>query len=231
MKGDENMVFVDAENVSKKLVKKFYEKHQTEQYRVYGKKANMSNIYSKIKNVKFIYCLTEKNSADMFMTTDIVKSLYEEDINIYYLLTQDNDFSIAIKTITEKKKEVVIVSSLGRQLQNLKKIGTDLDYVEFQQIDEDASNVITVTITNQNKTIYNMCKDRVWIKTVKNNIIEMPFSNGMPLVRAIRFLSDYRKELGVGSSLSWENLIEQNYLHVKNNKIYYLDEEQLSEKT
>ena len=147
------------------------------------------------------------------------------------MLTQDNDFSIAIKTITEKKKEVVIVSSLGRQLQNLKKIGTDLDYVEFQQIDEDASNVITVTITNQNKTIYNMCKDRVWIKTIKNDIIEMPFSNGMPLVRAIRFLSDYRKELGVGSSLSWENLIEQNYLHVNNNKIYYLDEEQLSEKT
>ena len=106
-----------------------------------------------------------------------------------------------------------------------------MDYVEFQQIDEDASNVITVTITNQNKTIYNMCKDRVWIKTIKNDIIEMPFSNGMPLVRAIRFLSDYRKELGVGSSLSWENLIEQNYLHVNNNKIYYLDEEQLSEKT
>ena len=158
------MVFVDAENVSKALVKKFRKKHPEEIYKVYAKKSVISDYYLELPNVEFINCFHGKNSADTYMTADIVKSLYEDNIFKYYIVTQDKDLTIAIKMITDHQKECTLVTSLGRTLSNLKSVGVDLTYVEVEEYDTSNNNTFLHKIvkTKDTSNIYDNFKRSVF---------------------------------------------------------------------
>lgn len=226
------MVFVDAENISKTLFKQFYAKHKDETYKVYAKKSVISGIYLRLKNVEFIDCVKGKNSADTYMTADIVKSLYEDNIFNYYIITQDKDLAIAIKTITDHLKQVTLVTSLGRRLSNLKAVGANLNYVDVEEIDTGDSNTFITRITKTKSTsnIYDSYKKRVWVRKKDGNILEVPFENGMHLGTFKRFLDPHKKSCGIGPSTSWKNFIENQYLKLVDSQIYFLTEDELYEK-
>jgi hypothetical protein len=226
------VVFVDAENISKTLFKQFYAKHKDETYKVYAKKSVISGIYLRLKNVEFIDCVHGKNSADTYMTADIVKSLYEDNIFNYYIITQDRDLAIAIKTITDHLKQVTLVTSLGRRLSNLKAVGANLNYVDVEEIDTGDSNTFITRITKTKSTsnIYDSYKKRVWVKKKDGNILEVPFENGMHLGTFKRFLDPHKKSCGIGPSTSWKNFIENQYLKLVDSQIYFLTEDELYEK-
>lgn len=227
------MVFVDAENISKTLFKQFYVQHKEEHYKVYAKKSVISGIYLRLKNVEFIDCCKGKNSADTFMTADIVKSLYEDNIFHYYIITQDRDLAIAIKMITDQWRQVTLVTSLGRTLSNLKSVGVDLKYVDVQEIDTGDSNAyITRIIKNKsNQTIYDLYKKRVWVKRINGTILEVPFEDGMPLSTFKKFLEPHRKTISVSQHQSWADYIRKQYLKVEDNKVYFMSEDELWEAT
>jgi hypothetical protein len=226
------MVFVDAENISKTLFKQFYAKHKDEIYKVYAKRSVISGIYLRLKNVEFIDCVHGKNSADTYMTADIVKSLYEDNIFNYYIMTQDRDLAIAVKTITDHLKNVTIVTPLGRRLSNLKAVGADLNYVDVEEIDTGDSNtyITRITKTKSTSNIYDSHKKRVWVRKKDGNILEVPFENGMHLGTFKKFLEPHRKSCGIGPSTSWKNFIENQYLKLVDSQIYFLTEDELYEK-
>lgn len=223
------MVYVDAENISKTLFKQFYLKHKEEKYKVYAKKSVISGIYLRLSNVEFIDCYHGKNSADTYMTADIVKSLYEDNIFQYYVITQDKDLAIALKAITDHMRKVTLVTSLGQKLSNLKSVGVDLKYVDIEEIDtKDNNSFITrITRTNDTANIYDAYKKRVWVKRVNGNILEVPFENGMHIGTFKRFLSPHKKSLGIGPTTSWIDFIEKQYLKVVGTQIYFLSEDEL----
>lgn len=223
------MVFVDAENISKTLFKQFYVKHKEEHYKVYAKESVISGIYLRLSNVEFIKCCYGKNSADTFMTADIVKSLYEDNIFHYYVITQDKDLAIAVKAITDQMKRVTLVTAIGQKLSNLKSVGVDLSYVDVEEIDtkENCCYLTRIVKTKDTETIYDAYKKRVWVKRTNGNILEVPFENGIHIGTFKRFLAPHKKSLGIGPGTSWIEFIKKQYLSVRDGHIYFMKEEDL----
>jgi len=223
------MVYVDAENISKNLFKRFYNKYPDENYRVYGKVNNVSDIYFKCRYVSFVNCFSSKNSADTFMVADIVKSIYEDSLTNYFILTHDKDLAIAIKMLTDHEKHVTLVSSINGEMHNLQALKVNFDYLNFEQFSELLPDEALVKImpTVDTKHIYPMCTDTVWIKLGKVKIIEAPFKKGIPITTMKRFLLPYRKLLGVGGEKSWKDIFAENYIKVVGDTLDYYTEDEL----
>ena len=225
------MVYVDAENISKNLFKRFYAKYPDETYRVYGKPNQISNIYFTCKYVSFINCFSSKNSADTFMVADIVKSIYEDNINNYFIITHDQDLAIAIKILTAHKKNVTLVSAVNGEMHNLQVLGIDFDYLNFEQFSDILPDDALVQImpTEDTKHIYQIYPRRVWMKLSKTKILEVPFDNKMPVTTMRKFLLPYRKLLKVGIDKSWKDVLTENFIKVVGDKLYFYTEEELYE--
>lgn len=226
------MTFIDAENISKNLFLAFYKNHPDEKYLVYGKKEIISAVYLKAKNVEFINCCVGKNSADTFMVADIVKSLYEDNVSHYYLLSQDRDLAVAVREISKHSKLITIVTGLGNRLSNLKQIGADLSYVDVQELD--CGSILNLGIgfkkvkkNSSNTCIFNQCTDNIWLKTRDRKILEVPFKNGLPLTSFKKLVSAHQKTLAVGSAQSWGEFLDNNFLNLRDKKVYYKSEEEL----
>lgn len=226
------MVFVDAENVSKKLFKRFYDKHPNEFYKVFGKTSSISSIYLSCKNVQFINCFTSKNSADTFMTAYIVDSIYNSNINIYYVISSDSDLCIAIKMLTDHNKNVIIVREQGNSMQHLNEIGANLSLISFEEYSTgmytNGFKFIRVSRNKSNCFRFDACTNYAWFKGTTNTIVESPFRNGMPLNSLKALLTPYAKSLGIGSSYSWKNLVRDSFLQLCGNNVYWLTEEELN---
>ena len=226
------MVFVDAENISKKLFKKFHKQHPDEHYMIFGKKSSIGNFYLECNSVEFINCFYSKNSADTFMTAYIVYSLFNKFISKYYILTHDSDLSIAVKMLTDNDKEVVIACEKGKKIKNLKEIGANLSLISFEEYDVTSTAIanyfIRVSRTHENSYIYDSCPNRAWFKCINGAIVESPFKDGMPLTSLKKLLLPYRKLFGVGSEWSWKDLVLNCYLDVRNDKVFWLSEEVLN---
>lgn len=226
------MVFVDAENISKKLFRSFHENHPNEHYMVFGKKNSIGNFYLNCNSVEFINCFSTKNSADTFMTAYLVDSIYNKFVSKYYLLTHDNDLSIAIKMLTDNDREVVIACEKGKKIKNLREIGANISLISFEEYDvcgcPKANYFVRISRTPHNCHIYDACPNRAWFKCENGVIIEVPFRNDMPLTSLRKLLMPYRKLFGVGSEKSWKDLTVNCYLGVHNDKVYWLSEEELN---
>lgn len=223
------MVFVDAENISKKLFNGFYNDHPDEQYIVFGKTKYLSSCYLRCKNLQIINCFFNKNSADTFMTAYIVDSIYSKNIYNYYILTHDSDLCIAIKMLTDHDKNITIVSERTSLKQNLKALGANIELISFESYGHRSvtTNFVRVSRTVNNSYCYDECPNRAWFKREDGIIIESPFRNGMPLTTLKKFLWPYAKTLGIGPSKSWKKLIESCYLKIYDGKVYWLSEEEL----
>jgi hypothetical protein len=223
------MVFIDAENVSKSLFNGFYQKHPEEHYKVYGKLGHFSDTYLKCKYVDFIHCCSTKNSADTFMVADIVKSIYENHIYDYYIMTHDKDLAIAIKMLTDKKKHVILVSCIDGEMKNLQEVGVDFEYLDYEQYAKGMKyfQFLRIPITAETKHICFNYPNTAWIKLGKDKILEMPFKSGMPITTVKKFLAPYREAFGVGSIRSWADVLTNSYIKVIDDKAYYYSEEEL----
>lgn len=223
------MVFIDAENISKELFYNFYQKHPEEHYRVYGKLGHFSDIYLRCKYIDFIHCCSTKNSADTFMTADIVKSIYENDIYTYYIMTHDKDLAIAIKMLTEKQKHVILVSCVDGEMKNLQEVGVDFTYLDYEQYTQGVRHfrLISIPPTPETKIKYDNCPNKVWIKLSKHKILEVPFRHGIPIDTLRRFLAPYHDALGVGSVRSWADVLTDSYIKIDDGKAWFYTEEEL----
>lgn len=219
--------FIDGENVSVSTVR-----NGIKQLRLLNHLAKI-DVFAKFKpsyaddyNMNFVQCFYGKNSADTFMTTAIVKAVYEEPLTDgFAIFTSDSDFSPVIKVVTEAKKPTILISEQGDLESHLKDVGVDFDYLtQFKFAHGRAvsvhNNYLKCKIP---KKEYNFAEvhdgSSVYIVT-KDRTYEVPFMNGMDIDTFSRIapLKAIKKSFPKSRKLS--EILELNYIKMDNKKLY-----------
>lgn len=222
-------IFVDAENISPLLFSESYADLKTKyiisSIDVFSKEETLPHKYNKYK-FNFVKCFYGKNSADTFMTSYIVKSVYEEALtDIFIIITQDNDLSPAIKMVTDNKKQAILITNKGRELKNLEEIGVNKKYFTHLEYDVVSKNkyILAQLPKNglENFSEYDLTKT-IFIK-YNGHITEIFFNDGMNYKKFLNSIRpDTMKQIRKGYSKSTKllKILYKNYLVVKNDRIY-----------
>lgn len=136
-------VFIDGDNISYKNIPLILQEIQS-----YGK-IIINNIYcdwsspsctrlkqAAIENgITTIQCdmITGKNSTDIKLMVDIMKTLYEiNHISLYYIVTSDSDYRHVIPQIKIKNKKVNCIGSVksNKSIQNICDLFTKIEVLE-----------------------------------------------------------------------------------------------------
>lgn len=222
-------IFVDAENINPILFETSYKDLKTKyvitKVDVFSKKETLPTWYSKY-DFNFVNCFHSKNSADTFMTAYIIKAVYEEALtDIFVVISQDNDLSPAIKVVTDNNKQAISITEIDKKLKNLKEIGINKEY--FTQLTykiPPKTNYFKAHIPKsalKNYTGYDMSQT-IFIK-YNSNITEIFFNNGMEYNKFLNSMHSTvmnRIRKGYSNSTKLLDILYENYLIVKNGRIY-----------
>ena len=210
-------IWVDAENINPLVFKEAYTRLNKRDFvakcDIYGKPDCIPKLYSKYSGNRFVThnVFFGKNSADTFMCTDIVKACYEEPCtDNFVIITEDRDFSCAIKVLTDAGKNVTLVTEQNRVLSNLETVGVDLKHVESLEI----------SVYHKSPT------DTTCFFVFGDTIKEVPFTNGIGLGEfgnTLRCMS-LRKYYSKNRTLT--KICEDNLLKVVDGRVYFKHEEE-----
>lgn len=218
-------VFVDAENITGAL---FFEacsalkqEHEMIYVDIFGKTAPPW-----AAGYRFTPCFIGKNSADMFMTTAMVRAVYEEPlVEGFAVFSHDRDFIPAIKAVTDAKKYLILITVHTVMTKHLERIGVDMRYFESMEFPAyPAYKRIDLSAVERARTAqYQMTTCFIQTKTT---LFEVPFANGIDMHTFCRILPlrEIRKDYGKSKSMT--KILQQNCLKVVDNKVY-IDEETL----
>lgn len=222
-------IFVDAENINPILFETSYADLKTKyiisRIDIFSKKDTLPKIYNKY-NFNFVECFYGKNSADTFMVAYITKAVYEEALtDIFIIMTQDNDLSIAIKVITDNNKQAILITQVGKGLNYLTEIGIDKRYYTHLEYNISNNTYYKASIAkNSISKLSNYDKNRtIFIKDRKDNITEVFFNNYMPYNIFLNSISSSvmgRIRKNYSNSTKLLKILYDNYLIVKDNRIY-----------
>lgn len=226
-------IFVDAENVNPKLFKLSYAelklKYDIVRIDIFSKESSLPTMYEKYNSKKFniIKCFYGKNSADTFMTSYIVRAVYEEALTDYFaILTQDRDFAPAIKVVTDNNKYVILVTEENKIINNLISIGVNMKYftnTKYSISKTKEYKKATIPKTQQKHIVNYDTSRTIFIKNAKNQIIEAFFNNGMEFSVFLNTLAkaniDKIKQ-GYSKSTKLTDILKDSFLVVKDGKIY-----------
>lgn len=227
-------IFVDAENVSSRLFEKSYKylknRYEVVQVDVFSKENTLPNLYRSYNgNCKFNYikCFYGKNSADTFMTTSIVKALYEEPLTGgFVLVTQDRDFAPAIKAITDCNKQAIIVTEKNKIINNIKAVGANMKFITNIE-----TEVVPTKALNEKFKKFNIPEEQkqhltrwdmsqtIFIKG-NGNMSEVYFCNGMDYDKFLNIIPVQRIRTGFPKSKKLADILAESFLIVEDNKIY-----------
>ena len=221
-------VFIDAENISNEL---FFFAYNTicNQKRIVVK----VDVYGKIKplwfkdDFNFIKSYCGKNSADTFMTADIVKCVYEEVFtDIIVILTNDKDFIPAIVASLQKNKEVWLFSVKDSISSHLTSFRINLNKFKFyplpKKVDGGNKGFIHFDIPKnkthliKNKNEFVTC----YIMAKNGTIYEVPFKNGMDMNLFTCLIPLKKIKSGYSKSKKLREILLDSYIYVKNEKVF-----------
>ena len=221
-------MFVDVENISPKLFERGYKElkkaHTICKIDVFGKYLPIS--YNGYNQVKFTKCCFGKNSADTFMTTAIVKTIYEEPlIDIIVIVTQDKDFAPAIKAVTDNKKKCILITEKNRIINNINAVGVNMKYFENLAIDLEAKQHVIAQISKKAKnklSVYDLSHTCFIVNGI-GEFTEIPFFSGIDYNDFMLIVEPYIKRIrrGYSNAAKIKDILEQNYLKLENDRVYY----------
>ena len=212
-------VFVDAENISPKIFKTAYHKlkgmYEVFRCDIYGKLDSLPKTYDGVESDSRVAkhnVFFGKNSADTFMCTDITKACYTEPLtDVFVIMTEDRDFSCAIKVLVDNDKQTVCVTGQHKLMSNLDAIGVDLNKI----INMEIPTVVQPVPYNTNHTCF---------FNFGNTIREVPFYDGIPLSDFGKILSDFNLRRYYGKNRRLYTICEDNLLKVENGRVYFRKE-------
>lgn len=235
-------VFVDAENISPRLFVKSYsylkKRYEIVRIDIFSKEDTLPKLYKCFgdnKKVKYTKCFYNKNSADTFMVAYSIKALYEESLTGgFVFITQDKDFSPAIKVITEYKKQAIIVTEKDMVINNLKEIGADMKYVTNVELEVDrkksADKIKAFTIPTAHQTCckaYDMSQT-ILIQDGNNQFVEVSFCNNMDYEDFCSIIPKQRIKKGFPKEMEFEDILKKSFLKVEDNKVF-IDTDKIEE--
>lgn len=227
-------IFVDAENINPQLFVKSYsylrKRYDIIRIDIFSKEDTLPKLYKcygDCKKIQYIKCFFNKNSADTFMTAYSIKALYEEPLTGgFVFITQDKDFSPAIKVITEQRKQAIIVTERDMSIKSLREIGTDMKYVtnveltlNHKRSDEDVKSFKIPDIHQTCCTKYDMSQT-IFIRDGKGQLIEVSFCNNMGYNDFCSIIPKQRIKLGYPAQMKLEGILKLSFLKVENDKIF-----------
>lgn len=227
-------VFVDAENINPNLFVKSYaylkKRYDIIQVDVFSKEDTLPKrykCYHACKKIQYTKCFYNKNSADTFMTAYSIKALYEEPLTGgFVFITQDKDFSPAIKVITEQRKQAIVITERDMSIKSLKEIGTDMKYVtnvelelNHKRSDGDIKSFKIPYIHQTCCTKYDMSQT-IFIRDGKGQLIEVSFCNNMDYSDFCDIVPKQRIKIGYPVQMEFEEMLKLSFLKVENNKIF-----------
>lgn len=216
-------VFVDAENINPVVFARAYAKLKNTYdicgLDIYGKSCNIPDMYNKYIKANFNYAVAGKNNADIMLACDMINCLNEEPLtSIYVIMSQDCDYSYAIKIITNNKKNVVIVTEKNAFMRNLKEVGADINNISQLQVDIDTGKIELSDVI-----IYKNKKSSCFLK-INNKIFDIPFTSGISLNEMGLVLKTHGIKPKKNKKLT--GICEDSLLKVENNRVYFYKEEE-----
>ena len=222
-------MFVDAENISNDL---FFFAYNTvcKEHRivvhvdVYGK---IKPLWFKENEFRFIKSYCGKNSADTFMTADIVRCLYEEVFtDVIVVLTNDKDFIPSIMSALRMKKKVWLFSVKDSIAPHLESFRVDTRRFKFFEMPHDKKEKDLGFIHfDIPKTKLHLIKDvsrfrTCYIKTKSGTILEVPFYEGIDMNLFTCLIPLKKIKSGYSKSKKLREILLDSYIYVKDNRVY-----------
>ncbi len=239
-------VFVDAENISPsvtfKVVEHFGKEHTITKVDIVAKEetlpARYRNLDEKLYRVQ--NCFYGKNSADTWLCMEVVRAIIDEpDLELIILVSSDKDFLPVIKFAVDFEKKVFVVSSgeghrtLAEQLKilNVDSAAVELkDFrLKFGDVPRRLEKLLPLMSFNTKKYFFDR-EDRIKFILVKRGeqLFEVPFISGMNALTFRRLL----RELNViGWSASLQIFVDENFLKLSRDRVYFRTEAEISEPT
>ena len=239
-------VFVDAENISPsvtfKVVEHFGKEHTITKVDIVAKEetlpARYRNLDEKLYRVQ--NCFYGKNSADTWLCMEVVRAIIDEpDLELIILVSSDKDFLPVIKFAVDFEKKVFVVSSgeghrtLAEQLKilNVDSAAVELkDFrLKFGDVPRRLEKFLPLMSFNTKKYFFDR-EDRIKFILVKRGeqLFEVPFISGMNALTFRRLL----RELNIiGWSTSLQIFVDENFLKLSRDRVYFRTEAEISEPT
>lgn len=252
-------IFIDAENIQPeicfKTVKKFRREYKIDRVDIFGKEDVMSRQYLNVGGIfHFNNCFYGKNSADTWLCTAIIKTIFEKSyVDVIILISNDRDFLPAIKFANEHNRRVIFVSNgVGhKNLYNLfHELDINFDLIELidyrVELDDDPEDFAEFNSLNFSEKIEKLAKIfpemspgianyflkrkkslRFIFIRKKNKFIEIPFIDGIGASTFMNILLDMKI---IENDSTAEKVAAENFLKFENNRIYLYNEEEIMDK-
>ena len=236
-------VFVDAENISPavtfKVVEFFGREHTITKVDIIAKEDTLPYRYRALdeKLYRVQNCFYGKNSADTWLCMEMVRAIIDEpDLELIIIVSSDKDFLPAIKFAVDFEKKVFVVSNgaghkvLAEQLRSLQ---VDADFVElkdsrfdFGEIPNKLEKFLPQLSFYMKKYFFDR-EDKINLILVRKDaqLFEVPFVKGMN----VSIFRQLLIELNILTKREpVKNFVEQNFLKIFRNKIYFRTEAEIS---
>lgn len=140
-------ILVDGENVSSvsfdDVYKQLAKKYTIAKLSIFGSIGKIGNKFKKFKKIgaKMYDTYVGKNSADMLLTTALMKAVYcEVTTEVFILVSNDRDFSAVISAVASERK-IIVVSNNIKDHSHLNMFGAKADNISFLEL-QNKSDVI-----------------------------------------------------------------------------------------
>ena len=234
-------VFIDAENMPPAPVLEVYDL-LTEEHNVY-----CCDVVSKLYTLPYVYRSRRssyfhlrnsdfgKNSADLWLTVYIAKAIFEEPyLDLIAIFSSDRDFAAVVNLAVEKKKQVLLmvmeqsVEAINKTL-SMMKINRDFVTVGAIRNQKEEPAFIKITVEQFPKAEkdyfkYRYTNETIFVKRGEEQILELPFINGIHLNQFIHIMRYYKVW---NKSKKLEKAIKELSLKIKDNRVWYQDEDEI----
>ena len=239
-------VFVDAENISPavtfKVVEYFGREHTITKVDIIAKEDTLPYKYRALdENLYRVQnCFYGKNSADTWLCIEMVRAIIDEpDLELIIIVSSDKDFLPAIKFAVDFEKKIFIVSNgAGHKTlaEQLKLLQVEPDAVELKDSRFDFGEIpnklekFLPQLSFYTKKYFFDREDKINLILVRKGaqLFEVPFVKGMSVATFRQLLI----ELNILTKREpVKNFVEQNFLKIARDKIFFRSEAELSTPT
>lgn len=209
-------VLIDGENISHNDIDDIFQEIKRDgrilTARLYGSYDSMKqwqkvvNEYSIQLRTQFSY-VTGKNTSDSALIIDAMDILYRDEVDTFYILSSDSDFTNLIKRIKESNKIVVgvgekktpqaVINACNKFIY-IENLSNNLDNEDNQENVKETDNI--VPLEKIYHEIYNMFvnsnKDVLLLSSLKNTLVSLyPDFDTKNYLRQPRKFSDFLKKI------------------------------------